>query len=80
MARLNAKRRRERVASLQRHTVALELNPSTVAATGLVRSSHKVNTLNYVIPSVARAYSEKPLNWETKGAAKGSKPKRWGLK
>lgn len=79
MARLNAKRRRELAAKLARHSVALELNPAMVADKGQVRSSHKVNVLNYVIPSVARAYSPRPLNMDSQGTKKGGpKPKRWG--
>jgi hypothetical protein len=67
MARLNGKRRRALALLRARQEFAKVLNPTTQAETGQVRSSHKVHIAAQVVPAVARAYSPKPLNWETKG-------------
>lgn len=80
MARLNAKRRRALALERARHEFALALNPTMVAESGQVRSSHKVNTLNYVIPSVARAMAPRALNPDSNGSKLRSTPKRWGQK
>lgn len=80
MARLNAKRRRALAAKLARHDVAMSLNPTTQVDVGHVRSSNKVKVLNYAIPSVVRANSPKPLNYDSKGVRTLSRPKRWGEK
>ena len=89
MARLNAKRRRALALEKARHEFALVLNPSMVASEGHVRSSHKAKVANQMIPSVARAYSPKPLNFDSEGV-KGrvqrgkvvppKRPDRWGTK
>jgi hypothetical protein len=67
MARLNAKRRRALALKLARHELAKDLNPTTQASIGQVRSSHKAKVANQLIPSVARAYSPKPLNLDSSG-------------
>jgi len=67
MARLNGKRRR---AAAQRRAATLfanALNPSSQASTGHVRNAHKVHIAAQVVPSVARAYSPRPPNWEAPG-------------
>ena len=67
MARLNPARRRAQRAILARHDLAVVLNPTTQSETGSVRSSHKPTVANQLIPSVARAFTPKPLNWDSVG-------------
>ena len=78
MARLNAKRRRALALERARHDLAKVLNPQTQADVGHVRSSHKAKVCNQMIPSVARAFSPKPLNLDANGVSTKSRPKRWG--
>ncbi len=68
MARLNPKRRRALALAWARHKLALSLNPTTQQATGAVRSSYKATVANQLIPSVARAYTPKPLNTDSNGS------------
>lgn len=86
MARLNAKRRRALAAKLARQALAVELNPTTQAEVGQVRSSYKPKVANQLIPSVARAFTPKPLNMDStgvRGRVSGGKlvlpkkPDRW---
>lgn len=67
MARLNAKRRRERALMLARKALADSLNPTTQPESGFVRNTHKARVLNQMVPAVARAAAPRPLNFDASG-------------
>lgn len=67
MARLNARQKRAAKRRAALYAKGMFLNPSTQPTDGFVRSSHKVKVANQYVPAVARAFSPKPLNWDTAG-------------
>jgi hypothetical protein len=67
MARLNPKRRRERLLHLALIELGRERNPSIVAQSGHIRSSRKDHKVNeaFAVPLYAR--SPKPMNFDGSG-------------